>query len=132
MNATATKQKRSRRAKGAVVSALVQGVSCTWIEDPETGSGAVSGDGTPGSRSLVARMHELWEDPIEVDHPSWKTPQMTTGDTPQGAIATFFHLGKGRAIITEAPQEVLDEVFIGPSAMEEEAEGQKEESTPQA
>lgn len=106
------------RDGSTVISVAVEGVPLTWIGAPQgmPGPGELAGDGSPTSRALIRRARELWENPIEVDHPSWVHPLYTTNATHAGVLATLLHLGGGRAIILDAPPAVTEDVFMDDDA----------------
>lgn len=105
-----------------VVVVAVDGVPMTWIgETPGTpGDGNLAGDGSETSRRIVAEAHRLWEDQIEVDHPSWNRPFWTVPGDPVGVLATLLHLGHGRGRVLQAPEDALDELFAEPADYAEE------------
>lgn len=102
------------RDGATVISVAVEGVPLTWVGPPLGlhGKGELAGDGTPTSHALIKNAYALWDDPIQVDHPSWKHPFNTTSDDPQGVLVTLLHLGAGRAVILEAPRAVTSDVFL--------------------
>lgn len=102
------------RDGATVISVAVEGVPLTWVGPPlgTPGKGELAGDGSATSRTLVKNAHDLWADPIQVDHPSWKDSRYTTADDPLGVLATLFHLGAGRAVILDAPKSVTDDLFM--------------------
>lgn len=104
------------RDGATVISVAVEGVPLTWIGPPlgVPGKGELAGDGTAMSRTLIKNAHELWADPIEIDHPSWKRPIYTTDESPEAVLATMLHLGAGRAIILDAPDPVMADLFMSP------------------
>lgn len=105
------------RDGATVISVAVEGVPLTWVGPPlgTPGKGELAGDGSNTSKTLIKNAHDLWADPIQADHPSWKHPLNTTDEDPQGVLATMLHLGAGRAIIIKAPREVTSEVFMNPN-----------------
>lgn len=96
-----------------VVVVAVDAVALTWIsESPGVpGDGQIAGDGSPESKKLVAEVRRLWEDPISVDHPSWRRPVLTHPGTATGVLATLLHLGHGRARILQAPEDAVEDLF---------------------
>ena len=106
------------RDGATVIAVAVEGVSLTWVGPPLGlyGKGELAGDGSPTSHALIKNAHALWDDPIKIDHPSWKHPFNTTDEDPQGVLVTLLHLGAGRAIILEAPTAVTDAVFLDDDA----------------
>lgn len=101
------------RDGATVIAVAVEGVPLTWVGPPlgVPGTGSLAGDGSDTSRALVKDACALWGSPIRVDHPSWKHPFNTTNEDPEGVLVTLLHLGRGRAIILEAPRAVTDAVF---------------------
>lgn len=98
-----------------VVVVAVHGVPITWIGAPPLGApgdGDLIGDGTGFSRMVIARVRELWEKPVQVDHPSWRRPVWTVGGHPVGVLATLLHLADGRGVVLQAPKDVLAEMFV--------------------
>lgn len=105
------------RNEAPVVVVAVDGVAMTWVgETPGVpGDGNLAGDGSATSRRIVADARELWEDPIEVDHPTWNRPLLTAPGEPLGVLATLLHLGHGRGRILQAPEGVIDQLFAEPA-----------------
>lgn len=102
------------RDGATVISVAVEGVPLTWIGPPlgAPEKGELAGDGSSISKTLIKNAYDLWDDPIQADHPSWKHAFNTTDEDPEGVLATLLHLGAGRAIILEAPRDVISEVFL--------------------
>lgn len=101
------------RDNATIITVAVDGHALTWVGPPfgTPGHGELAGDGTPESRALVTAAHNLWADPINVDHPAWKHSQQTIGTTPLGVLATLLHLGAGYGIILEAPTATTTELL---------------------
>lgn len=107
-----------------VVVVAVDGVAMTWVgESPGVpGDGNLAGDGSETSRRTVEAAHRLWEDPIEVDHPSWSQPFWTVPGDTIGVLATLLHLGHGRGRVLQAPESDLQEMFAEPADYAEEGD----------
>lgn len=91
----------------------VEGIAMTWIGPPPgiPEDGNLAGDGSETSHRIIAEARALWEDPIEVDHPSWAHPFVTAPGDPAGVIVTLLHLARGRGRVLQAPVDAFEDVF---------------------
>lgn len=99
-----------------VVAVAIEGITIIWIGTKPTlppGPGELAGDGSGMSRSIIARAKALWGDPIEADHPSWKQPVWTVPGHPVGVLATLLHIANGRGVVLQAPDDALEDLFMG-------------------
>lgn len=99
-----------------VVVVAIADIDIAWIGPPpgSPGDGDLVGDGSATAAEIIAQIRALWASPVEADHPSWRRPAWTIPGDPRGVIATLLHVGGGRSLLRQAPDDAVEDLFQEP------------------